>query len=135
MQFSKQIRETISQGQAEAIRLGNDFIGIEHLLLGLLNGDSGTSSWLRRLNIDLERLRKDAESLVRGKKIRNGIASPLAHSLPLTDQAEKVMIGTVQEAKTRRSSMVDAHDLIIAIVKNGTPLEQLDSVKTAIARR
>lgn len=133
MHFSEQIRETINMSQAEAIRLGNDFIGAEHLLLGLLRANRDESNWLKQLNVDIEQLLAEAECTVRGKVLRKTVNHEFSQSLPLSDQAEKVILGTVLEAKTRKSSQVDAHDLTVSIVRNNTSLDILDRVKRAIA--
>lgn len=126
MQFSDQIRASINQGQAEALRLGNNFIGTEHLLLGLMQCNDAITNWLRQLDIDREQLRREAEKQVQGKSLRRGTPTQDSQTLPLSEQAEKVILGTIREAKTRKSSRVEAHDLFVAILKNNTSLELLD---------
>lgn len=132
MQFSEQIRATINQGQAEAVRLGNDFIGTEHLLLGLMQSNNGAIIWLRKLNVDIDQLRNAAESMVRGKMIRKGLTPAIADSLPLSDQAERVILGTIREAKIRKSSRVEAHDLFVSIVRNSNSLDLLDPYREQV---
>jgi ATP-dependent Clp protease ATP-binding subunit ClpC len=128
MQFSEQIRQTINQGHAEAVRLGNNFIGTEHLLLGLLQCDNA-ENWLDELHVDPERLRADAEAALRGQAIKTSSIQMTSHSLPLSDQAEKVILATVREAKTRHSRRVDAHDLFVSIVRDDTTRQLLDHAK------
>jgi ATP-dependent Clp protease ATP-binding subunit ClpC len=132
MQFSDQIRASISQGQAEAFRLGNDFIGTEHLLLGLLHCNHAIDGWLQQLNVDAEKLKTDAERLVRGKTLRKVVGTQTAPTLPLSEQAEKVILGTIREAKTRKSTRVEAHDLFVSIVRNNTSLDLLDPHREAV---
>jgi ATP-dependent Clp protease ATP-binding subunit ClpC len=132
MQFSEQIRASINQGQAEAFRLGNDFIGTEHLLLGLLHCNQAIESWLQQINVDAEKLRADAEQLVRGKTMRKIARAQNDPTLPLSEQAEKVILGTIREAKTRKSSRVEAHDLFVSIVRNNTSLELLDPYREVV---
>ena len=132
MQFSSQIKETISQSQVEAIRLGNNFIGIEHLLLGLLRENGDASGLFKKLNIDLVKVREEAEHLVQGKKMRRGITPIGPQSLPLSDQAEKVILDTVREAKARKSSLVEAKDLVLSIVKNDEALGSLGPARQSI---
>ena len=60
--FSAQVKEIISYSREEALRLGNDFIGTEHLVLGLIrDGENNAVKILRALNIDLYELRKEIE--------------------------------------------------------------------------
>jgi ATP-dependent Clp protease ATP-binding subunit ClpC len=81
MKFSDQIRQTISHGQAEALRLGNNFIGTEHLLLGLLHCNNA-GNWLEELQVDAEKLRADAEAALRGQVIKSGnVKAPRSHCL------------------------------------------------------
>ena len=132
MQFSEQIRKTIHQCQAEALRLGNDFIGTEHLLLGLMQSIDATAAWLLQLNIDHVKLKCDAEMQVQGKTLRRGTATQHLQTLPLSEQAEKVILGTIREAKTRKSSRVEPHDLFVSILKNNTSLDLLDPYRKAL---
>ena len=84
--FSPQVKEIISYSREEALRLGNDFIGTEHLLLGLIrDGENTAIKVLKQLNVDLYELRKEVELAVRDKTGKN-IAN--INSLPLTKQAE-----------------------------------------------
>ncbi len=94
--FSSQVKEIISFSREEALRLGNDFIGTEHLLLGLIReGDNNAVRILKSFNVDLYELRKEIELAVKDKTGKN-IAN--INSLPLTKQAEKVIRVTVLEA-------------------------------------
>lgn len=114
--FSPQVKEIISYSREEALRLGNDFIGTEHLLLGLIrDGENTAIKVLKQLNVDLYELRKEVEMAVRdktGKNIGN------INSLPLTKQAEKVIRVTVLEAKSLKSAMVESEHLMLSILKN-----------------
>ncbi len=57
--FSAQVKEIISYSREEALRLGNDFIGTEHLVLGLIrDGENTAIKILKSLNVDLYELRK-----------------------------------------------------------------------------
>ncbi len=114
--FSAQVREIISFSREEALRLGNDFIGIEHLLLGMIReGDGRAIKILQSLEVDLYELRKEIEIAIKdktGKNITN------INSLPLTKQAEKVIRVTVLEAKALKSEMVETEHLMLSILKN-----------------
>jgi ATP-dependent Clp protease ATP-binding subunit ClpC len=114
--FSTQVKEIISFSREEALRLGNDFIGTEHLLLGLIReGDNTAIRILKSFNVDLYELRKEIELAVKDKTGKN-IAN--INSLPLTKQAEKVIRVTVLEAKALKSTTVETEHLMISILKN-----------------
>ncbi len=114
--FSAQVKEIISFSREEALRLGNDFIGTEHLLLGLIReGDNTAIKILKNLNVDLYELRKEVEMAVKDKTGKN-IAN--INSLPLTRQAEKVIRVTVLEAKALKSPTVETEHLMLSILKN-----------------
>lgn len=114
--FSTQVKEIISYSREEALRLGNDFIGTEHLVLGLIrDGENTAMKILKSLNVDLYELRKEIEMAVKdktGKNINN------INSLPLTKQAEKVIRLTVLEAKTHKSPLIESEHLMLSILKN-----------------
>jgi ATP-dependent Clp protease ATP-binding subunit ClpC len=114
--FSAQVKEIISYSREEALRLGNDFIGTEHLLLGLIrDGENTAIRILKQFNVDLYDLRKEVELAVRDKTGKN-IAN--INSLPLTKQAEKVIRVTVLEAKALKSPLVESEHLMLSILKN-----------------
>ncbi len=114
--FSPKVKEIISYSREEALRLGNDFIGTEHLLLGLIREGEGLAiRVLQNLQVDLFDLRKELEIAIKDKGTK-----PLANinSLPLTKQAEKVIRITVLEAKALKSPTVETEHLLLSILKN-----------------
>src|ERR1043165_8972076 len=114
--FSPKVKEIISYSREEALRLGNDFIGTEQLLLGLIReGDGLAVRVLQTMHIDLFDLRKELEIAIKDKNNK-----PLANinSLPLTKQAEKVIRITVLEAKALKSPTVETEHLMLSILKN-----------------
>ena len=114
--FSIQVKEIISYSREEALRLGNDFIGTEHLVLGLIrDGENTAIRILKSLEVDLYELRKEIEMAVKDKTGQN-IAN--INSLPLTKQAEKVIRITVLEAKALKSPFVESEHLMLSILKN-----------------
>ena len=114
--FSTQVKEIISYSREEALRLGNDFIGAEHLMLGLIRDQENTAiKVLKQLNVNLGELRKEIELAVKDKSGKN-VAN--INSLPLTKQAEKVIRVTVLEAKALKSPMVETEHLLLSILKN-----------------
>jgi ATP-dependent Clp protease ATP-binding subunit ClpC len=114
--FSTQVKEIISYSREEALRLGNDFIGAEHLMLGLIRDQENTAiRVLKQLNVNMGELRKEIELAVKDKSGKN-VAN--INSLPLTKQAEKVIRVTVLEAKALKSPMVETEHLLLSILKN-----------------
>ncbi|MCC6185994.1 MAG: ATP-dependent Clp protease ATP-binding subunit [Chitinophagaceae bacterium] len=114
--FSPKVKEIISYSREEALRLGNDFIGTEHLLLGLLREGEGLAvRVLQNMHVDIFTLRQEVEHVIKEKTTK-----PLdnLNSLPLTKQAEKVIRITVLEARALRSPTVETQHLMLSILKN-----------------
>jgi ATP-dependent Clp protease ATP-binding subunit ClpC len=80
--FSPKVKEVISYSREEALRLGHDYIGIEHLLLGLIREGEGLAvKTMRSLQIDLILFRKQIEDSIKEKSSKT-VYNP--NSLPLT---------------------------------------------------
>lgn len=115
--FSAKVKEIISYSREEALRLGNDFIGIEHLLLGMIRDGQGLGvRVLQNLHIDLRELRMELEQAIKNKGIIKNATQ--VNSLPLTKQAERVIRITVLEAKALKSSLAESEHLVLSILKN-----------------
>lgn len=116
-QFSAKVKEIISFSREEALRLGNDFIGTEHLLLGMIrDGQSLGIKILQNLHVDMIDLRRELEKVIKNKGINKNIQN--VNSLPLTKQAEKVIRITVLEAKALKSFLAESEHLILSILKS-----------------
>ncbi len=114
--FSPKVKEVISFSREEALRLGHDYIGTEHLLLGLIREGEGLAiKVLRSLEVDIVNLRKQLEEAIRDKATRQHFN---AGSLPLTKQAEKVLKITVLEAKVLKADLIGTEHLLLSILKN-----------------
>ncbi|MCS6933904.1 MAG: ATP-dependent Clp protease ATP-binding subunit [Chitinophagales bacterium] len=114
--FSPKVKEVISYSREEALRLNHDFIGVEHLILGLIrDGECLAIRTLRRLNVDPVLLRKTIEDSIKDKAAK-GNFNP--NNLPLTKQAEKVLKITVLEAKVMKSDVIGTEHLLLSILKN-----------------
>jgi len=109
--FSTQMKEIISFSRDEAERLGNDYIGTEHLLLGLLRGDNTASRFLKSFKVDIQEMQNKIEMSVKSDKGRQ-------NSLPLNVSAEQTIYGAVSEAKTLKSKRVEPEHLILSILNN-----------------
>jgi ATP-dependent Clp protease ATP-binding subunit ClpC len=110
--FSNQMKEIISFSREEAERLGNDYIGTEHLLLGLIRkGDNTAVRILKSFNVDIKEMQNDIELSVKSNK-------GYQNSLPLNVSAEQTIHGAVAEAKTLKSKKVEPEHLILSILNN-----------------
>ena len=110
------MKEVISYSREEALRLGHDYIGIEHLLLGLIReGDGLAIRVMKSLEVDIAELRKSVEEAIKDKIAKNTYN---VGSLPLTKQAEKVLKITVLEAKVLKSDIIGTEHLLLSILKN-----------------
>lgn len=116
-QFSPKVKEIISYSREEALRLGNDFIGIEHLLLGMIRDGQGLGiKILQNLRVDLYDLRRELELVIKNKGISKKTDN--INSLPLTKQAEKVIRITVLESKAMKRVLAESEHLVLSILKN-----------------
>ena len=114
--FSPKVKEVISYSREEALRLGHEHIGTEHLLLGLIREGGGVAmKVLSSLDVDVLMLRKSVEEAIREKTPKQIFNSG---SLPLTKQAEKVLKITVLEAKVLKSETIGTEHLMLSILKN-----------------
>jgi len=111
--FSDRVKGVISYSREEAIRLGHDYIGPEHLLLGLIReGESPAVNILQELNVDLSQLKRSVESAVKGTINPVNLAN-----LPLTRQAEKILKITRLEAKLLKSDVIKTEHLLLSILR------------------
>ena len=115
--FSPRVRDVITFSKDEALRLGHDFIGTEHLLLGLLRkGDGKAIDILTAFDVDLELMRKKTEGL--NPAAPNFDKEEKKKSLHLTRQAEKALKTTFLEAKLYQSESIDTAHLLLCILRN-----------------
>ena len=116
--FSSRVKDVITYSKEEALRLGHDFIGTEHLMLGLLRDGNGKAiSILSALEIDLDYLRRKIEIL----SPANPTNSPEPQhktNLHLTRQAERALKTTFLEAKLFQSTSINTAHLLLCILRN-----------------
>ena len=116
--FSPRVKDVIAYSKEEALRLGHEFIGTEHLMLGLIRDGNGKAlSILNTLDIDLNYLRRKVEIL--------SPANPHSASnendkknLHLTRQAERALKTTFLEAKLFQSTSINTAHLLLCILRN-----------------
>ena len=113
--FSQKVKDVIAYSKEEALRLGHDQIGTEHLLLGILrDGDSKAVSILDALNVNLKDIRDKIELLAPPKES----FSNTRQNLQLTKQAERALKTTFLEAKLFKNSTVNTVHLLLCILRN-----------------
>ncbi|RRJ93396.1 ATP-dependent Clp protease ATP-binding subunit [Flavobacterium macacae] len=115
--FSPRVKDVITYSKEEALRLGHDFIGTEHLMLGILRDGNGKAiSILNNLSIDLEHLRRKVEILSPANP--NVEVSNEKKNLHLTRQAERALKTTYLEAKVFQSPSISTAHLLLCILRN-----------------
>jgi len=114
--FSLRVREVLNFSREEALRLGHDYIGTEHLMLGMIREGEGTAlRILTALGIELTDLRRDLETATRSGATFKKVS--LAN-IPLIKQAEKALKLTYLEAKVFKSAEVGTEHVLLAILKD-----------------
>jgi ATP-dependent Clp protease ATP-binding subunit ClpC len=112
--FSSKVRDVIQFSREEALRLGHDYIGTEHLILGIVRlGDGVAVRILKNLDCDLYKLKKTIEDTVRGTG-----GSVTVGNIPLTKQAEKVLRITYLEAKLYKSDTIGTEHLLLSLLRD-----------------
>ena len=116
--FSARVKDVISFSKEEALRLGHDFIGTEHLMLGLLRDGQGKAvEILNALDIDLSQLRRKVEILSPANP-NIGTATNEKKNLHLTRQAERALKTTFLEAKLFQSKSINTAHLLLCVLRN-----------------
>lgn len=116
--FSPRVKDVIAYSKEEALRLGHDFIGTEHLMLGLLRDGNGKAiSILDALDVDLDHLRRKVEILSPANP-NSGSTQKDKKNLHLTRQAERALKTTFLEAKLFQSSSINTAHLLLCILRN-----------------
>ncbi len=114
--FSNRVKEVISLSREEALRLGHDYIGTEHLLLGVIREGEGVAiSLLKKLGISLEDLRASVEHNTKNTSVSN---LKNMSNIPLTRQTEKVLKITYLEAKIFKSKLIGTEHLLLSILRD-----------------
>lgn len=114
--FSNRVKEVISLSREEALRLGHDYIGTEHLLLGMIREGEGVAvALLKKLGVSLDELRTAVEQATKGTATSN--VKNLAN-IPLTRQSEKVLKITYLEAKIFKSQLIGTEHLLLSILRD-----------------
>ncbi|HIP36742.1 MAG TPA: ATP-dependent Clp protease ATP-binding subunit [Crocinitomix sp.] len=112
--FSARAKDVLSFSREEAIRLGNDYLGVEHILLGLLREGEGLAiKILKEFHVDLKQLRVELESSLKETSVKNINST----NIPLVRQTEKVLKITYLEARLFKSPRVGTEHILLAILR------------------
>lgn len=115
--FSPRVKDVITYSKEEALRLGHDFIGTEHLMLGILRDGNGKAiSILNSISVDLDHLRRKVEILSPANP--NAERNNEKKNLHLTRQAERALRTTFLEAKVFQSTSISTAHLLLCILRN-----------------
>src|SRR5690606_4952655 len=115
--FSPRVKDVISFSKEEALRLGHDFIGTEHFILGILRDGNGKAfAILQDLVVDMDYLRKKIEAL--SPYNENALINNEKKNLHLTRQADRALKMSLLEAKSLRNSSISTGHLLLCILKN-----------------
>ncbi len=123
--FSPRVRDILTYSHEEAIRLGNNYIGLEHLFLGMVrDGEGKALQILRFLGVDIENFRRKIENSIRNS---NPSESNMTN-IPLMKQAERALKFTYILAKEFKSELIKTEHLLLAIIrdKNNIVSQNLD---------
>jgi hypothetical protein len=114
-EFEMSARQSLAVAREEALRLGHDFIGTEHLLLGALKLATGTAATiLRNSCVDSEAVRREMERLVVAQP-----AQASASALPLTPRARRALRLALKEARTRHDPLIHVEHIILGLLREG----------------
>ncbi|MBK77529.1 MAG: Clp protease ClpC [Flavobacteriaceae bacterium] len=116
--FSSRVKDVIAYSKEEALRLGHNFIGTEHLMLGMIRDGGGKAiSILKSIQVDLDDLRKKVE-ILNPAIINDQEEFKNKQNLHLTRQAERALKTTFLEAKLFQSDIINTVHLLLCILRN-----------------
>ncbi|MCF8352369.1 MAG: ATP-dependent Clp protease ATP-binding subunit, partial [Bacteroidales bacterium] len=108
--FSQRVKNVLTYSREEALRLGNDYIGLEHLLLGILRDGEGLAiQVLLYFGIELDKLKRTIEQSIRSADRKQGNLD----NIPLVKQAERALKITYLEAKLFNSDLIGTEHLLL----------------------
>ena len=119
--FTERARKVIILAREEAIRLGHNFVGTEHLLLGLVReGDGLAMAILKKLSVNISTLKGEVE-----KVVSVGTQVSPAGEVPFTPQAKKVLEYAISEARSMGHNYIGTEHLLLGLVREGEGIASL----------
>jgi ATP-dependent Clp protease ATP-binding subunit ClpC len=111
--FTDRVRKVLAMAREEAIRLQHDYVGTEHILLGLIReGEGVAAAVLQNLSVDLEQIHERVE-----ESVRKGKATIALGELPYTSRAKKVLEFAMAEARDFNHSYVGTEHLLLGLLR------------------
>jgi ATP-dependent Clp protease ATP-binding subunit ClpC len=111
--FTDRVRKVLAMAREEAIRLQHDYVGTEHILLGLIReGEGVAAAVLNNLNVDLDQVQEKVE-----ESVRRGKATIALGELPYTSRAKKVLEFAMAEARELNHSYVGTEHLLLGLLR------------------
>jgi ATP-dependent Clp protease ATP-binding subunit ClpC len=113
--FTDRVKKVMQLAREESVRLGNDYVGTEHLLLGLIReGDGVAVAVLKNLSVDLEDLARNIEKSISS----SGGMMTIGQMIPFTPRAKKVLEIAAQEARAMSHKYIGTEHLLLALMKD-----------------
>lgn len=113
--FTDRVKKVMQLAREESVRLGNDYVGTEHLLLGLVREGEGVAiTVLKNLNVDMEELSRDIERSITA----TGSMMTIGQMIPFTPRAKKVLEVAAQEAANMGHRYIGTEHLLLALMKD-----------------
>jgi ATP-dependent Clp protease ATP-binding subunit ClpC len=128
--FTDRVRKVLAMAREEAIRLQHDYVGTEHILLGLIReGEGVAAAVLMNLNVDLEQIHERIE-----ESVRKGKATIALGELPYTSRAKKVLEYAMAEARELNHSYVGTEHLLLGLLREekGIAAQVLNSLGVSL---
>jgi ATP-dependent Clp protease ATP-binding subunit ClpC len=124
--FTDRVRKVLAMAREEAVRLQHDYVGTEHILLGLIReGEGVAAAVLMNLSVDLDQVQERTE-----EQVRKGKAGATMGELPYTSRAKKVLEFAVAEAREMSHSYVGTEHLLLGLLREekGVAAQVLESL-------
>ncbi len=128
--FTDRVRKVLAMAREEAIRLQHDYVGTEHILLGLIReGEGVAAAVLTNLNVDLDAVHEGVED-----SVRKGKATIALGELPYTSRAKKVLEYAMAEAREMSHSYVGTEHLLLGLLREekGIAAQVLNSLGVSL---
>jgi len=133
--FTDRVRKVLQMAREEAARLHHEFVGTEHILLGIVReGDGVACAVLTNLNADLEDIRDQIERTVKEGKIAN--RGPASQDLPYTSRAKRILELSMSEARELNHAYVGTEHLLLGVLReeNGIGAQVLMNLGLTLER-